>query len=72
MIIVEHRRRGDKVVRHLHRKCLSELGRLMRKEHQSSQFRGHFPQFNTPNPTQFIGGSRLNRTADQFAAENPE
>jgi hypothetical protein len=29
-------------MRNLQRKCLSELTRLMRREHQSFQFRGHF------------------------------
>src|SRR5271156_3344132 len=32
---------------------------LLREEHQSSQLRGHFPQFDTQNSNQFIGGSRL-------------
>jgi hypothetical protein len=34
----------------LHRKCLSELARLLRREHQSSQLKGHFPHINTPTP----------------------
>jgi hypothetical protein len=32
---------------------------LLRREHQSFQLRGHFPHFNTPTTSPFIGGSRL-------------
>jgi len=46
-------------MRHLHRKCLSELVRLMPEEHQSSQLKGHFPHINTPTPTRLVSGSRL-------------
>ena len=39
MVIIEHRRRRGEPMRHLHRKCLSELGRLMRENtnHPSSE-----------------------------------
>ena len=46
-IIVEHRRTHAEPVRHFHRECLSDLDRLMRKEHQSSQLRGHFHRSDT-------------------------
>ena len=36
-----------------------EPGRLLRRQHQSSQLRGHFPHSNTPTNKQFIGESRL-------------
>src|SRR6478735_9063994 len=48
VLIVEHRRVHGESVRNLHRKRLSELGPINALEHQSSQFRGHFPHFNTP------------------------
>jgi hypothetical protein len=50
IVLIKDRRRGGKAVRHLHRKCLFELGRLLRKEHQSSQLKGHFPYIDTLNP----------------------
>ena len=34
-----------------------------RREHQSSQLRGHFPHSNTPKINQFIGGIRLRTSA---------
>jgi hypothetical protein len=46
-------------VGHSHWKCLSELVRLMRKEHQSSQLRGHFPHSDTHAGLNSVGGSRL-------------
>jgi hypothetical protein len=33
--------------------------RLLRREHQSFQLRGHFPHSDTPTTSLFIGGSRL-------------
>ena len=47
MIIIKHRRTHSEPMRHFHRQCLSELGRLMREELQSSQFRGHFHRSDT-------------------------
>jgi hypothetical protein len=55
-------------MRNLHRKCLSELTRLMPREHQSSQFRGHFPHSDTPSPPQSVGGSRLSLLHLQISA----
>jgi hypothetical protein len=52
MIIIEHRRTRAKPVGHFHRQCLSELDRLMRKEHQSSQLRRHFLRSDTPHQHQ--------------------
>ena len=37
-------------MRNLHRECLSELIRLMPREHQSFQLRGHFPRYDTRWP----------------------
>ena len=59
MLIIEDRRRRGEPVGQFHRKRLSAWTRLMRREHQSFQFRGHFPQFDTQSTSQFIGGSRL-------------
>jgi hypothetical protein len=42
---------------------------LLRREHQSSQLRGHFPHSNTPKINQFIGGIRLSLTGLMLARE---
>src|SRR6476620_5791604 len=39
--------------------ALSDLDRLMRKEHQSSQLRGHFPRYDTQSNTKSVGGFRV-------------
>src|SRR4029077_8151571 len=50
MLIIEHRRLRGEPMRNLHRECLSELIRLMPREHQSFQLRGHFPRYDTRWP----------------------
>ena len=59
MILIEHRRIGCEPMGHLHRKCLSCAGRLLCKEHQSSQLRGHFPRYDTRRQLRPVSGSRL-------------
>ena len=51
IVVIEHSGIGREPMGHLHRKCLSHAGRLLRKEHQSSQLRRHFPHFDTRNTT---------------------
>jgi hypothetical protein len=46
-IKVEHRRTHTEPVRRLHQERHSDLDRLMRKEHQSSQLRGHLHRSDT-------------------------
>lgn len=50
MLIIEHRRLRGEPMRNLHRECLSDLIRLMPREHQSFQLRGHFPRYDTRWP----------------------
>ena len=58
-------------MRHLHRKCLSELVRLMPEEHQSSQLKGHFPHINTPNPhVQSVDRGLVSTPAGQWSCSN--
>src|SRR4029078_4616984 len=74
MLIIEHRRLRGEPMRNLHRECLSELIRLMPREHQSFQLRGHFPRYDTRWPANSSTdrglGSRLIRIVlDRAAAE---
>src|SRR6185312_12889298 len=59
VVVVEHRRISHEVVRHLHRKCLSQAGQIVVWKLQSSQLRRHFPHINTRTPRQSIRGSRF-------------
>src|SRR6478752_7609072 len=70
MLIIEHRRLRGEPMRNLHRECLSELIRLMPREHQSFQLRGHFPRYDTRWPANSSTDRGLVNAVSRFDVDN--